>query len=422
MTTESDAAQRREHARDRATGQFGEHEHSDPELTLDGPADDDEPWVPTYEMPKSALPEALKRIERANRRLTRAGVDNQFTYELEEYIHREEGDPFGVAAVRLTLNAPVISSGEWTFTAAHEETADGHIISYGSAKVDEMRCDHCGHKRRRGKVYTVTNKDGETMVVGSNCLSLFLGVRPEGLWALSFGLDAPGDEEDADEPWSIGSRTGDLVLPAVDLIAVGLAASNDGKEFVPKSKASMRTPPTAEVVARDLHALIPESQEPARRAAAENILSWVNEQPEGESDFIDNLRSVLAGDERWVGRKHFGIGVAAIVAHRNALEWAARDSENANAYSPGHVGMVGERFRDLPMTVAVVDVSEDMYGPKTRLVFRDDTSGRQVIWWASGDRGELSPGDKVTVTGTVKEHSAYRDTDQTVITRGVYKA
>jgi len=425
MTTNPDAVQRRENARDRETGRFGEHDHAQPELTLDDqPADEWDDWVPgppVYDMPKSRLLEAVKRIERANRRLERAGIEERFTYETEEYIHQEDGDPVGIPAVRLTLNAPVISVSGWTFTAAHEETVDGHIVNYGPAKVDEMRCDHCGHNRRRGKVYTVTNQDGETKVVGSNCLAAFLGVRPEGLWTLTFDMEL-GKEDGEDDDWGAAASSGDVVLPAVDLLAVGLAASRDGEEFVPKSKSTYTVPATAHVVARDLRQLLGAAAQPERREAAKRILAWVNEQADGESDYIDNLRAVLAGKERWVARKHFGIGVSAISAYRRAQEWVIRDkerkAEHESLYQPGHVGSVGERMRDVRMTVMVVDIMEGgEYGPRTRVVLRDDDTGRQVIWWASGGKGELNVGDKVTVTATVKEHGEYRGTDQTTVTR-----
>lgn len=422
-----DAADRREQARDRQTGEFGEHQHSAPEAEL---VTEEEPEYvpapPVYRMPASHLPEAVKRIERANRRLARAGVEEQFEYEVERYLYVPENDVVAVNAVALTLSTPRISSGQWTFEAAHEMTVDGHIVNYGSAKVDEMRCDHCGHARRRGKVFTVRNLEGEEKVVGSNCLSAFLGVRPEGLWALTFDLEDAREEGD-EGGWGAAATAGDVTVAAVDLVGAALAASNDGEQFIPKSKETFKVPSTASQVSAQLRAMVGAGKEPERRAQAEKILAWVNEQPDGQSDYIDNLRSVLAGKERWVGRKHFGIGVSAVSAYRNAQEWAIRDAERKadqeELYQPGHVGAVGERLRDLPVTVMVSDVRHDgAYGPSTRLVFRGDATGKQLIWFASGDRGNLSVGDKVTLTATVSEHGSYRGVDQTVLKRGVIAA
>lgn len=427
MSISDDAAQRRENARHTDSGRFGEHAHSDPEIDLseDGYPLEWEPTPPVYDMPASQLAEAVKRIERANRRLERAGVEERFTYEVEHYIHVPENDVVGVSAVHLTLNTPVIRQAGWAFAGAHELTADGHIVNYGSARVDEMRCDHCGHARRRGKVYSVVNNEGEQKVVGSNCLGAFLGIRPEGLWAMTFDLeDAPDGEDDEEARWS--ASTGDVTVEAVDLIGAALAASHDGEHFVPKSKATFQDPPTAQRVAENLRSLVKEGQEPERRANAERILAWVNEQPDGGSDYIDNLRAVLAGKERWVARKHFGIGASAIAAHRNALAWAARDAlkkeENDRLYEPGHVGQVGERLRDRPMTVTASHAPiEGDYGYSTRLTFRDDETGAQVTWNASGWRS-FDVGQKLVVTGTVKEHGEFRGTDQTVLTRGKLKS
>ena len=415
------AAHRREEARDCSTGEFGEHQHSAPELEL---AIEDDDWYSqpqVYEMPLSKFPEAQKRIARANRRLERAGIEERFEISYEEYIHVPEGEAVGVAAVRMTLNTPKLAIEGWSFAGAHEMTADGHIVNYGSTKVTEMRCDHCGHTRRRGKVFTVVNDHGEQMVVGSNCLTAFLGVKPEGLWSLTFDLEAIDEDEGERDVWS--RATGDTVVPALDLVGAALAASNDGTEFVPKSRASMENPSTAAVVGKDLAEMVAAGEEPERRAQAEVILAWVNAQRDGESDYIDSLRSVLAGKERWVGRKHFGIGVSAVSAYRNAQEWAERDAqkrEEAGAlYQQGHVGEVGVRFRDRAMTLQVAEVREGgEFGPTTRMVFRDDETGRQVLWWASGDRSHvIKEGDSVTVTATVSEHGQYRGADQTVVKR-----
>ncbi|SDH37466.1 hypothetical protein [Microbacterium sp. 77mftsu3.1] len=425
MTTPrgEDATARREEAREKTTGRFGDQTHSDPEMTLQ--AAPEEPYNPVYSMPKSMLPEAIKRIVRANRRLERAGVEDRFTYETEDYIHREEGDPVGVAAVRLTLNAPTLKVQGWKFAAAHEMTADGHILNFGPAKIDEMRCDHCGHTRRRGKVFTVVNEDGEEKVVGSNCLVAFLGIRPEGLWSMTFDLD--DDREEAEERDRFAQATGDIVIPARELVGAALAASRDGEEFVPKSKATTEEPSTAQKVLVELRRYLALGEEPERREMAGKILAWVNEQPEGDSPYIDNLRTVLAGQDRQVGTRHFGIGVSAVSAYRNALRWKAEQdaakSEADELYNPGHIGAVKERFRGRPMTVTVCEVSHTgEHGPSTRVVFRDDETGNQVIWWASGDRSNLTDsqvGQKVTVTATVKEHDQFNGTDQTAVSRAV---
>lgn len=419
------AASRREQARDRHTGEFGEHQHTAPEFELagdQGPGEEPQPLV--YDMPLSHLDEAVKRVARANRRLERAGVPERFEISTEKYVHIPEGDVVGVAAVRVTLNTPRLAISGWTFAGAHEMTADGHIVNYGSTRVDEMRCDHCGHARRRGKVYTVVNEDGEQVVVGSNCLAAFLGVKPEGLWALTFDLEQKDEEEERDI-W--GASTGDKVVPALDLVGAALAASDDGVNFVPKSRASMQNPSTAQKVEQDLALMVAAGEVPERRTQAETILAWVNAQPAGDSDYIDSLRSVLAGKERWVGRKHFGIGVSAVSAYRNAQEWAAREAqrkEQAEAlYKQGHVGEPGVRFRDRPMQLMVAQVIPgEEYGPRTRMVFRDQETGRQVLWWASGDRSDdWAEGDEVVVTATVAEHGQYSGADQTVVKRAALR-
>ena len=107
-------------------------------------------------------------------------------------------------------------------------------------------------------------------------------------------------------------------------------------------------------------------------------------------------------------------------AERKALEEAEKAKKAASQY----VGDIGEK-----LTVNCVYEGtarfevRDMFGrPETRYVhqFRDEAGNKLV--WKTGSMGGLvelgaEEGALVTVTGTVKDHSEYRDERQTALLR-----
>ena len=154
-----------------------------------------------YKVRKSSLPEALKRIDKANRRLERAGITERFEVTTREYLHRDENSAVLTEMVGLTLNRPSISYEGWAFVGAHQSTPDGNIVSYGSGeRAVDMRCEHCGHNRPRSAVYTLRHESGDTAQVGSSCMKDFLGIAPAGLWALTAD---PVDVDELDEKYLI---------------------------------------------------------------------------------------------------------------------------------------------------------------------------------------------------------------------------
>ncbi|OZB85398.1 hypothetical protein [Microbacterium sp. 13-71-7] len=386
---------------------------------MDEQLSDEAPYQPTYVIPASARSIAEQRITRANRRLRKLGIDEQFVMlALKEFIAEPDPDhPYRRSMLRFQLNAPSIAHAGWRFAGAHQATPDGHIVSYGSAApATSMRCEHCGQNRRRGTVYTVVNGDN-TIQVGSTCLEAFLGVKPDGLWALMF--DAVGELDD-DETYRSFSDP-NLVARAVDVIYTALEVSDEGRKFVSRQHGSVETPATAALVSEALGRIshgLGDSADPERLERARQILAWVTEQPAEVSNYVDNLRAVLAGADRYVGRKHVGIAVSAVSAYHREQAKASAKAEVV----PGFIGEVGERLRDLPVTVnrmTYLGLSEYGYPAPEKwfLSFRDE-DGKTAVWFTTGEWGDrFDEGNTVLLTATVKAQEEYAGSPQTVLTR-----
>ena len=97
-----------------------------------------------------------------------------------------------------------------------------------------------------------------------------------------------------------------------------------------------------------------------------------------------------------------------------------------------YIGEIGKRLK---MTVTYKksfeykDYKFSYYGTTHYIHTFDDADGNIMVWkttsimtWENGDRYELIPeGSTVELTGTVKEHSEYNGTEQTVLTRCKFK-
>lgn len=102
-------------------------------------------------------------------------------------------------------------------------------------------------------------------------------------------------------------------------------------------------------------------------------------------------------------------------ADARAAQWAAKRAEEHAADVAGSqfVGTVGER-RVFTVKVEKIFEFETMYGPSFRHIMHD--AAGNVITYKGGSR-LAEKGETVTFKATVKEHSVYKDVNQTVVAR-----
>ncbi len=412
-----------------------------------GTQPDPEVSEPTYTFPAYRLAEAKTSIKRANSRLTRAGIADQFTYEIERYnravpvpgdqqtLEMRQGiEPATktIAMVRLTLSTPTIALGGWTFVATLDQGGDGVVArtvpgqDLHGWRPENLVCDHCHTARARKNTYVVRHEDGRQAQVGHNCLAVFLGIRPQGLWALGWepDLGEGGGEHE-------GYGTGPVLEPVEWIVALALATSDNGAGYV--SRAAVQGHPdrtsTADVVRWVLGAN-PKSEEDRRRRAgivtaasgliADGTVATVLEEGRslaGDSDYETNLRTLLATDH--IEDKHIGLVASLASVHHRLIEQRVRDQARAEqraAAAKGFIADVEAKVSNVRATVTNRRLIEGYYGTTTLLIMSTD-DGHVLKWFASGSR-DHQPGDVVTITSaTVKEHEHYEGVDQTVLTR-----
>lgn len=373
----------------------------------------------TYTISPANIEKFTNAIAKANRRLERGGVAERFEYTLDAQ-YKSDGNGGYYEHVTATLTKPVIKHNGWSFAGAHEFTPNGGVVSFWAEDANleaptEPVCDQCGIKRHRERVYTVKN-GSETKRVGSSCMNLFLGVTPEGLWTLN------GKLEDELEGFSNSSMSAErAAYDTKTLIALALAESNSGSEFVPNSRGTVLTPSTATRVRVAIETDIKGRGLERYEYEAEKVIEFVRGLA-GDNDYESNLKQIFLPSEDglpdMVKSKHLAFAVSAVSAYYRSLNPREKVEEKiGRTVKNEYFGTKGERF-DTPVKLTVEKrmVFENDFGTSTVFIMYDD-EGR-TFKWSSSNPPDVWEGGTVDIKkATVKDHKEYEGQFQTVITR-----
>jgi len=155
-------------------------------------------------------------------------------------------------------------------------------------------------------------------------------------------------------------------------------------------------------------------------AEAEKAIEWVHQQ-EANNDYMHNIKSIV--EVEVVSQKTIGFTASIMGSYLNSLKKEAEKVEVVNEY----VGEIKKRQK-MKLTLIFERFYDNDFGGSTLHKFVDD-GGRLITWWASRTLG-LTVGNTYDVKATVKEHTEYEGTKQTVVSRvaldegakeGVYK-
>lgn len=401
--------------------------------------------VHEWEIPAYNREAFAKKIEQANGKLARAGLDARFEVTYTDFTKTRKNNspllPDGTYAkddllavqepwVRVTLDGPLrLSAGHFTFVASlvPEEggitvhSAPGQELG-GYAPRGDNNCDYCDVSRARTRLYLVRDeRDGSILQLGHNCIELFTGVSPKGLWALTFNEELEVFTRESEGGFAVR----DLGTSIDTVIAYAWVHSNEGRAYVPTS--SEFSTPTVSLVRTSLfesihaikHAETRKYFLDAADRAAEvetDLIEAIKASVEtvsADSDYGRNLRVILAG-ENVSGRN---LGILASLAKVYAKQQQIEAERKASPVAKGFIGEVKERIRNFEIKLTTAQEFDGDYGVKTLFVGRTPT-GHVVKWWAS-NAYRYEVGDTLYLAAaTVKAHENYKGTDQTVITRG----
>jgi hypothetical protein len=120
-------------------------------------------------------------------------------------------------------------------------------------------------------------------------------------------------------------------------------------------------------------------------------------------------RSIFLEDIVWRADKYFDLSDKQVNALKSAVKKFLTEVPSK------FVGVVGDRTDFLNMTVFNVTSFPSAFG--TFFIVAMKTTDGGVVVYKGGNSYNLSKGDTVSMTATVKAHDMYRDTAQTVVNR-----
>lgn len=292
-------------------------------------------------------------------------------------------------------------------------------------------CAHCNTTRRRNEVFVVRDLDtGAQLQVGRDCLRDFLGIdNPTSVaHRFAFWREVADFEERGcyGRPEFCQSLEGVVALSAVCVRLFGWCSKGQAahdQSLTPTSAYVWRVlfpgiRPTKEE--RALIERIEGALTEADRETARAVIAWVRDGLKGDSDYEHNLRTLFAADNV-TDAKRMGIVVSSIAAYQREVEKALRlTKEREAAKVSTRVGTVGERIRDLPVTLQLQRViGGNEWADSVLIKFVDDNGN--ILTWITSKGSGLEVGEKALLTGTVKAHSEYNGALETKMTRCALK-
>lgn len=383
------------------------------------------------------LPEARKALTRLVNKARRYGCgDISFTEDAtvveRERIVEWDGTARTVTVeyAELTITGDTLRIGEHEFMARVEIHSGGNLVDTVPGITDlnpEFRhtvgyCEHCHTQRNRKDVFIVRNSEGRQLQVGRDCLHDFLGVDPVAVahrfkfWAAMEGF--AGDYVGGPSDWG-QSLEGVMALAAVCVRLYGWCSKGQAQydeSLMPTSGwVGMVLNPCGDEQRAAARKIV-EARTDADYATAAATIKWVREELAANSDYTHNLK-VIFGDDTIRDPRRLGLAVSAIAAYHRAQEQALRlTKEHEVAAQSQHIGAVGERIRDLPVTLQFQRVIGGNEWADAVLIKFVDDSGNILTWITSKGSG-LEVGERALLTGTVKAHGDYNGAHETKMTR-----
>ncbi|MFC8006558.1 hypothetical protein ACFUCH_06635 [Streptomyces olivaceus] len=332
--------------------------------------------------------------------------------------------------VTVTISGDIPRHHGWTVIARLDHDEEGETITSlfpGLPEQDaeaarqyraiENFCHGCAVARHRTATYLARHENGEMWQLGTTCVEPYTGLPIKGLEALwRFGT-----LKDSDWDGEGGGIPADLRVPVIEVLRVTAAIVKEEGRFYSRSEQWKDASPTADGVEgyffdrkapQEWKDAIDADPDAPTTAAA--VRAWAVQGYGSLSDYRHKVGQLAKGET--VDPRHLPTLVSAIAGwyrdqEKEAAERAAQNSKPQ--------GTVGERITTTATVTTVIELEGRTYGYHTqrrRLVKFQDGDGNVFVWFSSA--GTIpDQGDEVELTGTVKDHSIYGETAQTVLTR-----
>lgn len=363
-----------------------------------------------------------KKIARINKRLAKKNLP-LITYTSEKEIHTFEelfdelvlkhydfNPSWAIEVINFNITSDVknwiIESGYEIVAVIDHNEKMVHTFIEG-VDVEEFRerrvCDHCHTKRYRSKSVILRDKSGKFIQVGTTCLSDFVNadvddlVNGMALCAENFRFT----EKDAESFCGGSFRENYIHYELSEAIPV-IHRTIKEYGFIPSSGGMNSTKYFSYKVLNGEKYIKIKNED---TEIASKIIEWMAAL-ENIGSFNGNLIQIAKNG--YVSYKTIGFLCAAVNSFlsESIKKKIKKESE--------YVGNIGDKIT-VEVILKKVSNFDSFYGMMSFFIFTD-TDGNVFVWKTANDINH-EIGDKFTIKGTIKEHSEYSGTKQTIITR-----
>ena len=378
-----------------------------------------------YSIPESNMDRLTKKLATISNKCHKFGCDFVFNTVGEHYEkhHQDNGYTVNMKYIDIEVSGRAVIN-DWVFVATIEHTCSGNIVRvYDNQEVPqwaytvEPKCDHCKTKHNRKDTYIIRNTiTGEFKQVGRSCLKDFTkGLSAEIVATYLSYLDtlekSSVDFTHVKPYYSVEEY---LLYVAETVKHFGyLSKANAGYDAIPTAARAFRY--MVHPDAHDFKVMEVVGFKADTDANLEVVLAalqWIDIQ-EDDFGYIHNLK--VACGRKYCESRDFGIIASLIPAHFKAMEkeaeQLAREATKTNKPKTSWVGEIGQRIEITAECKCVASWYND-FGPG--YLYKLTTAEGNIFTWKTG---KVIEDGQVTLKGTIKAHTEFRDEKQTELTR-----
>lgn len=380
-----------------------------------------------FMIPKQNMPRFEAECEKLSKKSKRFGGYGVMPI----IVGRQEKDRFGIAQTtyEVVLDCEPVKMEGWSFVARIDHSQEtGNIIRMvpnSGVKLDERfrdvapNCEHCNHKRKRRDTFVLRHEDGTFRQVGSTCISDFLGHDAKHLARmaelLGYLVEA-GTACERSETFGFAndSLNDHRYLNLIDFLGFCAAACRvhgwvSGKAAYEDDSLKSTRSRAIENIFSSSQPLLPNDDD---RALADRALEWAQSFADKDelSDYEHNV--LVVANSLFIEYRAAGIAASIVgVFYRNEVRDNLRKALPAMVSQ--YYGVVGQKVKLLPVTISMKRLLDT-----GSTLFKFVTSDGSVLsWFSTTAYVPFGVGDKVVLSGTIREHREYKGFKATGMTR-----
>lgn len=393
---------------------------------------------------------AVDAVKKLNSVAIQKGLPEMEFHYSEQIIKSADGTRV-LPLIKFSISNPVINAGDYIIVAKlqyqHEAIENSHgrgaipILYLKEGTYNDLPdnvingtcapdCDHCQTKRNRNSTYILKHKEtGSYKQIGSDCISEFTAsdnIMAALKWMdlnyqfLQFlkELDIEGESAQFEKLFSDDFNSSKASLFFDPKYVLGWAVYFvDQKGYVSREKSeTLMIDSTSTLVFGQASTGEVLPDECAVKAEAVHRFILGDDLPKKilESEYGFNLRSVARS---YATEKHIGLLTSAVTIYERQLKSKIQDENTKNS---SFQGIIGEKLTRNLNVIKRYPVPGE-WGISTGVVLTD-SSGNVYKWITARTPRWLANSIEYTATMTVKDHSLFNGTTQTVVTKVKFPA